>query len=100
MTPDPITEIPPEVVQAAHVVSQYFAEQGSTRWALAGVCSRNFEGEAFALRMELEKLQKIIGQALRQNDPATTPSFQYGSMRNPNQDYKLPKNGEWICSGE
>lgn len=102
MTSDSFTEIPPEVIQAAHVVSKYFAELGSARWALAGVCSRNFESEAFALRIELEKLQKIIGQALRQNDPATTPSFQYGSIRNPKQDYRLPKDGyapgEYLCA--
>lgn len=73
MTPDPITEIPPEVIQSAHVVERYFAERGSTRWALAGVCSRNFESEVFALRMELVKLHQSIWNAMRQEYSATTP---------------------------
>lgn len=100
MTPDPITEIPPAVIQAARVVSDYFAERGCTRWALNGVCSRNFESEASTLRMEVEALKKSIGHTMRQEysvDPGEF-TYQYGTTRNPKIDSRPQK--EWYAPGD
>jgi hypothetical protein len=49
--------IPDEVIQAARLVGNYFAEQGISKWELMDICSRNHadQNRAYASFFEFKR---------------------------------------------